>query len=426
MQNKFDSTSKLTADLKLKSESQKTYQFYFLLCLTVLACVLFRNSDLDFWAAKKFYHPENLTDFWPEQNNKLWLFFYHAAPWLTGILMLGSLAVLVTSIFKTSLLKFRKHAAFVFLVIALGPGLVVNSVFKPYWGRPRPREVVELGGHQKYQEFFRPNFGGGGKSFPCGHCSVGFSYGLLFWIFLRRKKKMAYLSLVASIAFGFLMGIGRIAAGGHFFSDVVWAGLMVYWVCFWLYHHALKIPSRELADQTASANREIVNAANLTSNSFLNTTRDNTTNAKSRSLEIILYASLAFITVTTLLLASPFNKEINLRLQAQQIETLILNVDDSNIDFKIDASDAAMASAFTAQGEVKGFGFPNNKVKVACERIESKTICEIKKVGFFSDFESNLKVSINPNLVHHFQLQLKKGKIYRDENSPLPEGYQLQ
>jgi hypothetical protein len=40
----------------------------------------------------------------------------------------------------------RMYGLFILLSVILGPGLLVNLVFKDHWGRPRPRQVVALGG----------------------------------------------------------------------------------------------------------------------------------------------------------------------------------------------------------------------------------------------------------------------------------------
>ena len=51
------------------------------------------------------------------------------------------------------------------------------------------------------------------------------------WFFLRqRQKQLALTFLVVGIGWGIVVGVARILQGGHFFSDVVWAGGLVYLV----------------------------------------------------------------------------------------------------------------------------------------------------------------------------------------------------
>lgn len=49
------------------------------------------------------------------------------------------------------------------------------------------------------------------------------------YFFLRKKHpKKGRLFLGVGLGYGMLMGIGRIAQGGHFFSDILWSAGFVY------------------------------------------------------------------------------------------------------------------------------------------------------------------------------------------------------
>jgi membrane-associated PAP2 superfamily phosphatase len=125
----------------------------------------------------------------------------------------------------------RKPALYLLLVTALGPGLVVNLVFKDHWGRPRPVHMVEFGGGHHYVpplKIANTNE----KSFTCGHCSVSF-IAFAFY-FLARKRKILYFAL--TILFGLAMGLTRMSAGGHFVSDILWSGYLVFLVAWLLYY----------------------------------------------------------------------------------------------------------------------------------------------------------------------------------------------
>lgn len=323
--------------------------------------------------------------------------------------------VLVLSQYKKWLQKYRIYAVFIFLSIALGPGLVINSVFKPYWGRPRPREVVELGGKYPYRPFYIPEVGAQGKSFPCGHCSVGFTYAVFFWIFLRRRKVLAYCSLAGSTVFGVLMGVGRIAAGGHFFSDVVWAGLISWSICFWLYYFVLRIPERE----DGTLNQQ--NRLNLLGQTI----------TKKKPLAYAIYTALGVLTLTALLLASPFYKEIELKASdVGKIQNLNIQIGRGNVEL-VQKDDLPMA--FRIEGFAKGFGFPKNKVISECRsvsadssQIEATSVhCDIHRQGFFSDYESLITIYLNPSLIENFELNLTKGDLDLRKANSLPANYQI-
>ena len=129
-------------------------------------------------------------------------------------------------------------ALFIILSFALGPGLMVNAILKNHWGRPRPHQIIQLGGTMHFEPAGTP----GGQcptncSFVCGDASVVFA----FWAFLpfirRRWRRISYGILI--LAAGSFMGLVRMAQGGHFLSDVILSGLVVYLV-IWLLHRAFK------------------------------------------------------------------------------------------------------------------------------------------------------------------------------------------
>ncbi len=129
----------------------------------------------------------------------------------------------------------RRLAMFVAMSIAFGPGVLVNTLFKGFYGRPRPAEVVEFGGQREFAPVWEPHIGEGGKSFPSGHVAMG-----VFWLafavyYYERNRRLAIAFALLALVQGGCMGVGRIVQGGHWFSDVVWAPGMVYFVAWFLY-----------------------------------------------------------------------------------------------------------------------------------------------------------------------------------------------
>ena len=127
--------------------------------------------------------------------------------------------------------KIRFVAIYLFLVMALGSGGIVNLVFKDHWGRPRPVQIKQFGGNQEFRPFYHPNFSNQriSKSFPCGHVSVGFFFFSIYFLGNKyRKKKLRNLGIILVLIFAGSFGLGRIMQGGHFFSDVISSGLMMW------------------------------------------------------------------------------------------------------------------------------------------------------------------------------------------------------
>jgi lipid A 4'-phosphatase len=125
------------------------------------------------------------------------------------------------------------------LVLITGPGIVANSVLKDHWGRPRPLYVIEFGGPYK----FTPALNRSGQcdrncSFVSGEASATFVLGFAIAMLTRQRRKTL---MGAALAAGAVSGLIRIAEGGHFLSDVVFAGVfmaldvaLIHWLVFGL------------------------------------------------------------------------------------------------------------------------------------------------------------------------------------------------
>src|SRR6185369_921132 len=49
-----------------------------------------------------------------------------------------------------------RATVFLIATLALAPGLLVNVLLKDHWGRPRPIDVTQLGGDQKFVAWWDP------------------------------------------------------------------------------------------------------------------------------------------------------------------------------------------------------------------------------------------------------------------------------
>ncbi len=168
---------------------------------------------------------------WPEGNLAPWNILYKLAPIPAVLLAISASLVLLIGFFKSQLSPWRKKAVFILLLLALGPGLVINVLLKDQLGRPRPRQIVEFGGEHQFTQCWQPGTGGENSSFPSGHAAIAFSL-MAPWFILRDKKQRYYAEafLISGLLFGTLVGIARILQGGHFVSDILWAGGLLYLV----------------------------------------------------------------------------------------------------------------------------------------------------------------------------------------------------
>jgi len=109
-----------------------------------------------------------------------------------------------------------KELAFLLLLLALGPGLIVNGLLKEHWGRARPINLTEFGGNDRFTAAFVLS-DQEGKSFSSGHTAAS-----AYWIvavLLIAPQRIWLLSI--AIAYSLAVSWMRMAAGGHFLSDIV-------------------------------------------------------------------------------------------------------------------------------------------------------------------------------------------------------------
>ncbi len=191
----------------------------------VLASIVFWLTDLDLRLAVLVSRSGSE---WPVGDQAFWHFLYVWAPVPAFVLAGTALFGLGAGFFNARAADCRKKTVFILLLLALGPGLVVNVLLKDQLGRARPREVIEFGGSHQFTECWQFGTTGANSSFPSGHASIAF-FLMAPWFVLRdRKQGVAAGFLTAGIVFGSLVGIARMLQGGHFATDVLWAGGLVY------------------------------------------------------------------------------------------------------------------------------------------------------------------------------------------------------
>jgi membrane-associated PAP2 superfamily phosphatase len=219
---------------------------YPLLAVAVITATL-NVTGADLTIEALFYSP---GVGWPQGNAEPWAFLYQYGNIPAFIIGgLGALAFLL-SFFSAKFQPDRKAGLFIVVFLVLGPGLIVNIVFKDHWGRPRPADIVQFGGTETYRPSWNPGVPGLGHSFPSGHASIGFFIMAPFFVLRRRAPGWARRALAAGILYGMLMGLGRMIQGGHFLTDVIWAGCLVYLTGLFLYY-LFRLDREELPDNLA-------------------------------------------------------------------------------------------------------------------------------------------------------------------------------
>jgi lipid A 4'-phosphatase len=207
------------------------------------AAIFLLFPGIDLWASGLFYRPEGrffLGDWAPVRV------IYRGVPYIVELVVIAVPALCLAALWRRRSIAALdlRAAAFLLLSLALGPGLLVNAVLKDHWGRARPAQVTEFAGARQFTPALMPaDQCAHNCSFPAGHPATGFY--LVSFAFLVRDPRRRRMAEGAAIAAGALIGLARIAQGGHFLSDVVFSGLLVYGTSWLLYrtiivHDALR------------------------------------------------------------------------------------------------------------------------------------------------------------------------------------------
>jgi lipid A 4'-phosphatase len=201
------------------------------LVLITLTAV-FRFTDADLAGVRPFFAGctpgDTFPDRWPLMLKFPWKTLYDWGYYPAWILGCGGLVVWLASFVWQKLEPWRDPGLFYGLLLLIGPGVLVNGVLKPYWGRPRPNAVIEFGGQREFLPVWQWGGGQEESSFPSGHASMGFYLMAPAFVYYRRRPRLALAFLLLGLASGCIIGLARMVAGGHFPSDVLWAGGIVY------------------------------------------------------------------------------------------------------------------------------------------------------------------------------------------------------
>jgi lipid A 4'-phosphatase len=193
-----------------------------------------RFSGFDLGIQKLIY--ESGGGGWSLGKVPLWKCLYQWGTIPAAAVAFSALALYFLSWTLERFLIWRKVFLFIVLSIVIGPGIITNGLVKEYWGRPRPRDVIEFGGKDAFEPVFAIDLTSGGASFPCGHATMGFFFLGGYFLLRRHRVGLARGFLLGGISYGSLIGLARMAQGGHFFTDVIWAGLICYVVPMGLYY----------------------------------------------------------------------------------------------------------------------------------------------------------------------------------------------
>jgi lipid A 4'-phosphatase len=158
-----------------------------------------------------------------------------AALWITTLLIAPPLLALVIklSLPKRKLLISARAIIFLVSTLVLGPALMANVLLKDHWGRPRPIDVTQFGGSDRFVAWWDPR-----GSCPNNCSFVSGDVAGAFWTMAPAAlapPQWRALAYGAALALGTGMTAMRVMAGGHFTSDAIFAGVFTFLIV-WIVH----------------------------------------------------------------------------------------------------------------------------------------------------------------------------------------------
>ena len=119
---------------------------------------------------------------------------------------------------------------FLFSSLVLGTGVIVNSIFKSFWGRARPNDTLVFGGEQPFTiPWLNVDYCDANCSFVSGDVSF-FTLSLAILLIFNKQSWniFAYSAII-------LISLLRIMEGDHFLSDTIMSFIITYVVIKVLY-----------------------------------------------------------------------------------------------------------------------------------------------------------------------------------------------
>ncbi|KWT90496.1 phosphatase PAP2 family protein [Candidatus Magnetominusculus xianensis] len=366
-------------------------EFLALLAVVSVTTVVLIKTPIDIGIERYFYGASSSKMTWFLTNRFPWKQLYYYASVPAALTAAASVLVLILGYINFKYKKYRLYAIYLILALVIGPGLLVNLTLKNYWGRPRPVEIKTFGGMWDYQHVLQKGEGGRGKSFPSGHASIGYYFFAFYFIFRRKKRAIAFWSLAA--AYGTLLGVTRMSMGGHFLSDVLWSGYIVFFSSWALYYFILRIPQRE--DSAIGA-------------------PDIQLSFRKKVLIVLVYCVIAAGIMMGVLLTTPVYKDIHHTSDEAYVKPYNISVRCSECNVNISFVNNGV---LTITGTVQGAGLPGNYIQESFDVGKRFLLAEYKynlrPHGIYSELTANLNIIVgaSTNSVLSLSVDVEDGDI---------------
>jgi len=213
-----------------------------LIIAVVCGLLLGLFPDIDLFVANIFYN-STLRDF-PLRLTLEVEVVRRSSMLLIWIIATASvfMTILQVALGRYGFAQARKTLVYLVVSMLLGPGIIVNAGLKNYWGRPRPIEITEFGGSERFTSWWDPT----------GTCTANCSFvagesATAFWTIAPASllpQPWSTYGYAIAVTLGLFTGLLRMAFGAHFLSDVIFSGIIIYFTVWLTRRLLLCKPSR--------------------------------------------------------------------------------------------------------------------------------------------------------------------------------------
>lgn len=221
-------SSKSIQRVSMNSKTIKRLSIWLLVIFGLSALLFILKPEVDIAVSSVFYRE---TDgFWLGQDDLLSAY--------RNIFIVVSIALAVLSFILWTISYWRgpifgigyRVWAFITLLYVLGPGLLVNGIFKSMFGRARPADVSDFGGDGLFTRAFEvADQCQSNCSFVSGEGSsaTAFFISVFTLSFFVTNKTARYLIVALAFIAALIAATLRVMKGRHFISDTVFSVLIV-------------------------------------------------------------------------------------------------------------------------------------------------------------------------------------------------------
>ncbi|MDC0864411.1 phosphatase PAP2 family protein [Rickettsiaceae bacterium] len=184
--------------------------------ILLLIFVLFPDIDI---SISSLFYDSDLRFFY--KDSFIIELIFRSIPLITKIFVAICFSNLIYVLLKHKNIKsvVRSWAFFLCITAAIAPAFTVNYALKENFGRARPKQIKEFARDKTFSRaFVISDQCDTNCSFSSGHAAMAFYFSSIAYIVNIIYFNRVYLSM---LIFGFIVGLSRIAVGGHFASDVI-------------------------------------------------------------------------------------------------------------------------------------------------------------------------------------------------------------